>query len=194
MIRKATQNDLDGIIAIYNAVKLDRSKLGDVAYETQIQKNGFLLGLDDAGTFTKEINDAYAFLVSIENNKVVGYLIADHSDDQKFYDDQYKTWFDEDLKDFYYQNPKGMTIASLAVDPDFGHKGIATALLHVLEEQLVKESFEKLFSIITVGPLTNCPSIIWHTRHGFQRLAMGRPRKNLFNLAWYSGILMYKAL
>ena len=85
-----------------------------------------------------------------------------------------------------------MTIASITVDPGYSGRQFAGKMLGYLEEKLIKESYERLFSIVTVAPLTNCPSIIWHAKNGFKRLAMGRPREKLFDLEWYSGILLYK--
>ncbi|MEK7165787.1 MAG: GNAT family N-acetyltransferase [Patescibacteria group bacterium] len=193
MVRKARVTDIKSILNIYNKVKLDRGRLGDVLYESEIQKNGFLLGLDTSDTFIKEVNEAYMFIVDEDGDKIVGYLIADHSEEQKYYDDEYKTWFDPELKNFYYQNPKGMTLASIAVDPQYGRKRIAAGLLSCLEDRLIKESYQYLFSIVTLAPVTNCPSITWHSKNGFKRLAMGKPRR-LFDLDNYSGILLCKHL
>src|SRR3990170_4403071 len=193
MIRSATPDDLGSIVKIYNKVRLDRKKLGNIRYETELQKNGFLLGIDTPEKILEEIKETYDFLVEEKNGKISGYLVANHRDHQKFYDDEYKTWFDLELKDFYYNNPKGMTIATLAVDPSFTGKGVATKLLKFLEENLKKEDFKYLFSIVTLAPITNCPTIIWHTKNGFRRFAMGRPRR-LFDLDNYSGVLFYKKL
>ena len=194
MVRKATVGDLDEIFSIYNKVKLDRTRLGDSSYAASIQRNGFLLGLDDRGTLEKELSSAYEFLVAEQETKIVGYLIADHAKEQKFYDDEYKTWFDLQVKDFYYQSPKGMSIESVVIDPDYSRKGIADQLLQSLERKLRNEFFEKLFSIVTIAPVTNCPTIVWHTKNGFKRLAMGKPRERFFDLDWYSGVLLYKNL
>lgn len=194
MIRRATLDDLNRVIAIYDKIKLNRSRLDDTEYITSIQKKGFLLGLDDRITIEKEITNSFDFLVAEEEKRIVGYLIADHANEQKFYDDEYTTWFNLELKDFYYQNPKGMTLASVVVDPNESGKGIAAQMLRTLEKRLIKESFEMLFSIITVAPITNCATLIWHTKNGFKRLAMSKPRKRLYNVEWYSGILLYKDL
>jgi GNAT superfamily N-acetyltransferase len=194
MLRKATIADIDGVYSVYEKVKLDRNKLNDPSFESYIQKNGFLLGLDSKETLLKEINEVYSFIVAEENNQIVGYLIADHRDEQKFYDDEYKTWFDLEIKDLYYHDPNGMTIASIAVLPEYSGKGIATQMLNYLEQCLINEGINRLFSIVTLAPLTNCPSIIWHSKNGFKRLAMGKPREKLFDLEWYSGVLLFKDL
>lgn len=193
MIRNAIKKDVEGIFKIYEKVKLDRSKIGHIDYETSIQKNGFLLGLDTKENLLKEIVESYKFLLKEEDGEILGYLIADHSEDQKFYDDEYKTWFFPELKDLYYNNSKGMTIAAVAVNPEVSGKGVATELLKALEEKLKKENYEYLFSIVTLAPLTNCPTIIWHTKNGFKRFAMGAPRR-LFELDNYSAVLLFKKL
>ncbi len=190
-IRKATIEDLDPIFAIYQRVALDRSKLGDVSYESQVQKNGFLLGLESKDDYQQLIHEAYQFLVAEDNGSLLGYIIADHR--EKFYDDEYKTWFDEELRGIYYTSSHAMTVAGIAVDPNSDKKGVATQLLQILEQQLIAEGFTHLYSIITLAPLTNCPTIVFHSKNGFKRIAMGRPRP-LFDLENYSGALLSKSL
>ena len=192
MIRKAEEKDLEQLLDIYSRVALDRSRLGDLAYETQIQKEGFLLGIDSEEDYRKQLSEAYSFLVFEDNGKILGYLIADHR--EKFYDDEYKTWFDHNLKEIYYRSPQAMSLSTLATKPNSFQKGVATALLNHLQNQLRKEGYQYLYSIITLAPLTNCPTIVWHTKNGFTRLAMGKARGKLFDLPWYSGVLLYKRL
>lgn len=192
-IRDAHSADLQQIQDLHDKVKLDLSRLGESEYDAEIQKKGFLLGTDDAHDMPEELKNAYKFLVAEDNGIILGYLIADHRKEQKFYDDEYKTWFDKELKDYYYSNPRGMTIATIVVDPESTKKGIATSLLNNLEGTLKENDFEYLFSIVVVAPVTNCPSVIWHTKRGFKRLAMGRPRK-LFELENFVSILLCKPL
>ena len=193
MIRDAITKDLEELQQLHNKVQLDISKLGDTEYETEVQKKGFLLGTDEAHDMIEELDKAYKFLVYIEDGKIIGYLIADHRLEQKFYDDEYKTWFDDNLKDFYYSNDKGMTIATIVVAPESAGKGVATSLLNHLEATLKQDKYEYLFSIIVMSPVTNTPSVIWHTKSGFKRLAMGRPRR-LFELDNFASVLMYKKI
>jgi GNAT superfamily N-acetyltransferase len=192
-IRKATLGDLDSLNTIHASVILDRSQLKDVAYQADIQNKGFLLGTDDPHDIAEEISNAHQFLVAEEENKLLGYAIADHREEEQYYDDEYKTWFDLSLKELYYNSPKAMSLSTIATDPSIIKKGVATSLLKSLEEQLLGEEFTHLFSIVSIAPLTNCPSLLWHTRNGFQRLAMGKPRR-LFELDNYSAILFYKEL
>lgn len=193
MIREAAKDDIQKLQELHNKVQLDVTKLDDTDYLALVQKKGFLLGTDEAHDMAEEIEKAFKFLVWEEDGKILGYLIADHRTEQKFYDDEYKTWFNKDLKDYYYQNPKGMTIATIVTDPQSAGKGIGTQLLKHLEEILKENKYEYLFSIIVLAPVTNCPSIYWHTKNGFRRLAMGRPRR-LFEMDNFASTLVYKKL
>ncbi|MBP9781757.1 GNAT family N-acetyltransferase [Candidatus Woesebacteria bacterium] len=193
MIRKAEQKDLEKLKILYDKVTVDRSQLGDSMYEANIQKQGFLLGTDDPYSLNEELENAYEFLVAEHDGDVVGYLVADHRPEQKFIDDEYKTWFDNNLKDFYYNSDEGMSLSTIATDPQSMHKGVATELLRCLEEKLKLNNFKYLFSIVIVSPLTNTPSIVWHTKQGFKRLAMSRPRQ-LFGWDNHVSILFVKEL
>lgn len=193
MIRLATSSDLDNLQTLHNKVILDMVKFGTPAYDAAIQKSGFLLGTDEPNSLANDLENGYKFLVYEENGKILGYLNADHRMEQRFYDDEYKTWFNTELRDFYYQSPKGMSIATVAVDPDSSVCGIATSLLNELESYLKKDGYEYLFSIVVLAPLTNCASILWHTKNGFKRLGMGRPRR-LFELDNFASVLLYKKL
>lgn len=190
-IRIAVPEDLPAIYSLYSRIALDHSRLGNVSYEETIQKQGFLMGIDTKEDITKTITDAHHFLLAYTNDQLVGYLVTDHK--EKFYDDEYKTWFDPGLKDRYYHDPKSMSIQALVVEPTFGRQGIATRLLAEELFTLTSQGFTHLFSIITLAPITNCPTIAWHTKHGFKRMAMGRPRR-LFDLDNYVGVLLYKSL
>ncbi len=57
-----------------------------------------------------------------ENGEIIGYIIADHKD--KYIDDEYKTWFDLNAKELYYNSPHAMAVATLAVKPKSSKKGL----------------------------------------------------------------------
>lgn len=192
IIRKALQTDIEGIMRVYKKERLDRSQINQRDYLVDVQKRGFLLGLDSQEIYQRLINEAHLFLVAEADQKIIGYLIADHR--EKFYDDEYKTWFDLELKEIYYHHPRAMSISHLAVDYDYSRQGVATILFQKLIAVLKDEGFKHLFSIITLAPLTNCPTIVWHTKNGFRRIAMGRPREMLFDLKWYVGVLLYRSM
>lgn len=191
MIRKASQNDLASIFELYQSLALDRKKLSNTDYQTSVQTGGFLLGLENENDIKKLIDEACMFLVYEDEGEILGYIIADHRD--KYYDDEYKTWFDLEAKEKYYNSPQSMTLATIGVKKDKNKKGIATSLLKELQNILRKNNYKYFFSIVTIAPITNIPSIVFHTKNGFQRIAMGRPRK-LFDLDNYSAILFYKPI
>jgi ribosomal protein S18 acetylase RimI-like enzyme len=191
-IRLATTDDIDGIVAIYNQVQLDREQLCDPEYCSRIQKRGFLVGPETRDSLYTTIGSAYEFLVSIEKGLVNGFLIANIRD--KFTDDEYKTWFDPKIKREFLYGMRSITFAAIAVDPASVGLGVAAKLYTQLEKDLITDDFRYLFSVVTVAPVTNCPSIIWHTRHGFKRLAMSKPQEKIFDLDWHSSILFYKDL
>lgn len=143
-----------------------------------------MLGLDTNEDLKNEFERSNIVFVAEDMGKVIGYIVADTNIDQKFINDEYKTWFDDDLKSIYYNNPQVITLASIAVDPEYSSKGVTKLMYSKLSEWLLENNFEYLFSIVTVAPLTNFPTILWHTKMGFKRLAMGRPRE-LFGLKNY---------
>lgn len=189
MITQATTADLDDVYFIYETLSLKREKINDLNYQTTLQKDGFLLGLETKEDYKRLITEACEFLVYKEDDKVVGYAIADHRD--KFLDDEYKRWFDEQLKDTYYNDHSAMTLSVVAIKKEKAGTGIATSLLKKLESNLKNKGIIHLYSIVTIAPITNCPSIVFHAKNGFRRVAMGVPR-TLFNLENYSAILLYK--
>jgi N-acetylglutamate synthase-like GNAT family acetyltransferase len=191
MIRKATQKDLDSIYQLYLCIALDRSRLSDVAYQASIQNNGFLLGREDEKHFEKLIDESIQFLVSEDKNTINGYIVADHRD--KYRDDKYKTWFDQTAKERYYSSPQSVSIESLGVKKENFRTGVATVLLRELEKQLKGKGYHYLYSIVTMTPFTNYPSVSFHSKNGFQRISVGRPRR-LFDLDNYSSALYFKLL
>jgi len=188
-IRPATKEDIDGIVAVYDRVKLHRDKLSDPHYCAYIQKHGFLTNQETRGSLFDLIGGSYEFLVSVDSGLVNGFLIADHKD--KFGDDDYKTWFDPKLKSEYQNGLRVITLTTIAVDPTCIGQGIAAKLLNRLLLDLKTDGFQYLFSIVTIAPITNCPSLVWHAQNGFKRLAMGKPREKLFDLNWYASVLFY---
>jgi N-acetylglutamate synthase-like GNAT family acetyltransferase len=191
LIRSAQIDDLSKIFEIYTSSTLKRDLLYDRGYRYRIQKSGFLLGLDTKESLGLLIDDAHFFLVAEDENEIQGYLIADHND--KFIDDEYKTWFDPEIKELYYNSNNVMSVHTLAVHPSYKGKGVASHLISNLVLKLKEEGIKYLFSIVTLGPLTNCASLLFHTKRGLKRLAMGSPR-TLFDLENYSSVLMYKEL
>ncbi|MDQ3099300.1 MAG: GNAT family N-acetyltransferase [bacterium] len=191
MIRNTTINDLESLDTIKNKVKLDPARLDDCEYQYTIQKTGFLLGSDEIYDAKALLNKAEEFLVLEEGNKIKGFISCDHED--KYLDDEYKTWFSEDAKSIYYSDPKATSIYAVAVDLECAQSGVASSLLGALEQRLMQKGFRYLFSIVTMSPVTNCPSLLFHSRNNFKRVAMGRPRE-LFGLKNFASVLLMKEL
>ncbi len=190
-IRLAKTDDLPQLFDLYKGSILDRELLYDRNYRYRVQKDGFLLGLDTKKDLEQLIADSGLFLVSEEQSEILGYVITNHS--VEFLDDKYKTWFDEEIKTVYYKSPKSISIHTLAVHPNYRSTGVASRLLLELEKTLKEQGIKYLFSVISLSPLANRASLLFHTRHCFKRLAMSSPRK-LFELDNYSSVLMYKKI
>lgn len=146
--RKAQRSDIDQIWNIYTKVKLDHSKLGDNTYEADVQRKGFLTGLETREELLSQIENSWLFLVAEDNGIILGFTVVEQSREYK--DDEYKTWFDLKLKDIYYNSSKMLAILSLAVDPAYSGKGVASRLLTDIEKTnntnfalLVKLDLEK---------------------------------------------------
>src|SRR5438309_2228175 len=140
MIRNATTDDFEQLFNIYQKLSINREKLEETRYQAVVQRDGFLLGIDDNESFKKLINEAFCFLLAEEDNKIIGFIIADHRD--KFIDDEYKTWFDPESKNIYYKSPNATTISAVAVDPQASSKGVASSLLSELENKLLEKQIQ----------------------------------------------------
>ncbi len=172
-------------------ISLNRELLYDKNYRYRIQKEGFLLGLDTKDDLQQFISDDNLFLVYENDHQLRGYLMIDYKKD--FLDDEYKMWFDGNGKHLYYDLSLGASLNTVAVDRSSREKGIAFQLLSEAEQQLKKTGVKNLFSIITSAPITNCASLLFHTKMGFNRLAVSKPRK-MFELDNYCSTLLYKAI
>ena len=191
MIRKVKSSDLDRIFAIYSSYCIDRSRLNDYKYQFDLQKNGFLLGLDTKSTIKKLIESSELFLVDEDNKDIRGYIIFNK--DKDYLDDRYKIWLNTSMREKYYLGDKTISVYEVAVAENHHGKGVAAVLLNKSEKILTEKGIKELFSIVTIAPITNCPSLLFHHRNGFNRIAVGKPR-TLFNLKDYSSILFGKVL
>lgn len=190
MIRNATTEDVKSLFRLYKRVSLNKEKLSDPLYRASIQRSGFLLGGDTEEDMKRLIEQSVCFLVYEQRANILGFAIA--STEKEYKDDQYKIWFDKNIKQIYYRNTS-VSLLSIAVDPEVSGKGVAGKLLYVLEQKLKLQEFCYLFPVIAISPITNCPSFVFHEKHGFERIATGIPRK-LFGLCHYASVLLYKKL
>jgi N-acetylglutamate synthase-like GNAT family acetyltransferase len=190
MIRKAVEEDIEVIYKIYLEQALDYTKLNDTEYLAQVERNGFVLGLDKIEEFEEQITGAKMFLVHEEDGQILGFAIADNRD--KFQDNENKIWFDPEIKKNYF-NEKMMTLTNIAVGKNSFKKGVGRALLEHIEKELKQSGYQYLFSIITISPILNSASVIFHTRNGFKKTAMIKPSK-LGELENYVPMLFYKII
>jgi len=192
MIRQARLADLDKIYLLYRSLSLDRSKLNDPGYLVYIQQQGFLLGLETKATFKKKILRAKEFLVAEKNRKIIGYIVADYRE-KNCEEDRRQSWFDRVWRRRYFRHPRSMVVDSCGVDGDYRGNGIGSGLLKRLEKNLKAQKFRYLFSSVALSPITNCATILFHAKNGFQRVATSRPGA-LYDLAYYVCLLMGKKI
>jgi L-amino acid N-acyltransferase YncA len=191
MVRKARLADLNQVISIYQSWCINRDKLDDYKYCAELQKRGFLLGLDDRDTYQRLIDKARLFYVFVESRKVLGYAIFNQDIESE--DNRYKVWLDSEGRELYYNNSASVSIFEIAVRKDASRRGVASKLLKKAIVGLKSQGYRYLFSVVTVSPITNCSSIIFHEKHGFRRVATGVPTR-LFDIDNYASILYCKVL
>jgi ribosomal protein S18 acetylase RimI-like enzyme len=189
MIRKATPNDLERIYSLYRANSLNISNVTDPTYAAKIQQDGFLLALEDKTELLERIQNNFLFNVYEIEQKVVGFLNIN----KEIYfpeDADNIIWFDDELKRSYYHNNSSITLHEIVVDPSFKGQGFGRELLENSLNTLKEKHYTDLFSIVAFAPLTNCASIIFHTRNGFERTCVSMP-DDLFGLQNYQSVLFH---
>lgn len=194
MIRKATVNDSQAILGILQSFVLDITQLGNPQYESKVQKQGIFV---DNGDFTlEEINrrvvESIINNVWEENGKIVG--IVDVNREVYFPENADNIiWFDEKRKENYYRSDKAVELHLIAVSSNYHGKGIATKLFVNALVKLKELGYTDLYSILMFGPVTDCPSIIWHAKNGFSRACVTMPI-DLFGIKNYQSLLMHRRI
>lgn len=189
MIRHASPQDFEAVKSIKQSLGIKREQLQDEEYKFSLQKSGFLLFPDlDRPDFEKDLKKL--FLVYEEESTVVGYVRIDTK--QEMDQGHSPLWFREDLKSTYFSHPHA-DIGGIAVSPAASHKGVGTALLKAVEKELKKQNVPYIFSFVVFSPITNIPSILFHEKHGFERIALTHYPK-LFGMKNYQSILYGKKL
>jgi GNAT superfamily N-acetyltransferase len=192
VIRKATSQDLDQIWGIYKDSALDVSKAGDPNYGAKVQKEGFVIETSDKEDLLRRIKTSRIFNVYIENGETLGFV--DINKEIYFPKDADNIiWLKPKAEDEYFHGKETITLHLIAADKSHQNEGIAKMLLEDAETKLKKAGITQLFAITTTGPLTNCPSITWHTKMGFERVCITLPI-DLFGLKNYTSLLFRKTI
>jgi ribosomal protein S18 acetylase RimI-like enzyme len=188
MIRKAQTADFDSVTRIRQSLALDLHKLGDTDYKVQIQRSGFLLPL--GLTIEEFLEDIEKYIVYVHDEEVVGYLRVD--EEQEIGPDNEVIWFRPDLKDLYFSKPHA-DIGGVGVLPEASQHGLATKMLHEVEKQVHERGVAYLFSFVVLSPVTNFPSMMFHEKNGFERIAVLVP-KSSYGMEGYQSLLYGKKL
>lgn len=191
MVRKATSEDLEQIQKLHDQYILDISKVYDPEYGTRVQKNGFTVSSEE-NNLLKRIQESLIFNVSVVDEKFAGYIDINK---EIYFPEEAENiiWLDLESKNVYFHRDDATVLHHITVSPNFKGKGIASELLNKSLEELKKKSYRHLFSIVTSGPLTNCASILFHTKMGFKRVCVTKPI-DLFGLKNYESLLFYKQI
>ncbi len=190
MIRKALPSDSKKLWLLKQAFVLDVSKVDDISYCTQIQHDGFFISSETEKEHKARITNSSIFNVYEKNNQPVGLIDINR---EIYFPEQADNiiWFDQKLKQTYFEDEQSIALHQIVVAKEHQGKGIATGLFQASIRELFNLKIKHLFSIVTTGPVTNCPSILWHTAMGFNRACVTSPI-DLFGLKNYSSLLFYK--
>lgn len=192
MIRKATVDDLNSIWQLFQSAVLDTIKIKEINYLVKTQKYGFIVSDSNKEEIKSRITNSTIFNVCEENNKIIGFIDFNK---EIYFPERAENivWFDQSLKKEYFHGDKNIALHLVITNGEARNHGIASKLLIGALKNLKKQGIKYIFSIITTGPLTNCPSIIWHTKMGFSRACVTHPI-DIFGLKNYTGLLYFKKI
>lgn len=192
MIRKATPDDLETIFSLYEANSLDISRITDPVYATKVQRDSFLIALEDKNEMLDRIQSNLLFLVYETEGKVVGFININ----KEIYfpeDADNIIWFDDSLKKSYFHSDTSITFHEIIIDREYKGQGIGKKLLDESLKTLKEKQYTDLFSIVAFAPVTNCASLLFHERNEFQRACVSMPF-DLFGLKNYMSLLFHKQI
>jgi len=190
MIRKALLSDLDSVYELYCSQSVDASQIRSSEYSTQIQKNGFIFPLENRETIKDQIQNHFLFKVYESDGKIIGFI--DFNKEIYFPEEANNCiWLDKKLKDVYFHDDSSIALHEIVINKEHRGKGIGKKLLENAIDELSTKKYQHIFSIVALSPLTNCPSIIFHTKNKFERVCATMPI-NLFGLENYQSLLFYK--
>lgn len=192
MIRKATPNDIDQVWKLHADYILDVSRASESYYGAQVQSRGFIVADLTKEDILTRIQKSHIFNVYEDGGKILG--LIDINKEIYFPEEADNiSWLIPELKEKYFHDDKSITLQYIAVDAQAKGRNIAKQLFDGALNQLVQEGCKDLFSIVTTGPLTNCTSIIWHTKMGFSRACVTLPI-GLFGLKDYTSLLFHLSI
>lgn len=189
MIRKAKKHDINEIYSLYRDYSLNVEKIHEPEYATTVQQDGFLVALEDKNDIEKRIESNFLFHVYEENGKILGYININ----KEIYfpeDADNIIWFDKALKQMYFHSKTAIVLHEIIVARNQHEKGIATQLLEQSKQAVVDAGYTDIFSIVTLAPVTNCPSLIFHTKNVFERACVTMPIE-LFGMKNYMSVLFH---
>lgn len=192
MIRKATSEDIDSIWSIYSSIVFDVNKIDNHEYSSTAQKNGFIISESTKEEVASRITSSQDFQLYEEGGEIQGFL--DINKETYFPEEADNIiWFDENLKEEYFHGNNNTALHLIALNQNARNKGIASSLFNTSLNKLKDSNLKYLFSIITIGPVTNCPSLVWHEKNGFKRVCVTMPIE-LFGLKDYMSLLLCKTI
>ena len=190
MIRKAIAHDYSALMHIKHTLGLEVSYLDDLDYKVKMQKAGFLLKTPSYTPEEFQIDLDKIFLVYEDNGKAVGFIRIDEIQE---IDRTAKAWWNmPEIQDAYFSLPHA-DIGGIAVLPEVANRGVATDLLNRAIDEIRNKNIPYLFSLVVVSPITNTPSILFHEKNGFQRLALVT-EPDYFEYKQYQSIIYGKSL
>lgn len=192
MIRKAEKTDLDQIFHLYRENALDISRIDDLSYAAKAQADGFVVALEGREEVEKRIERNFLFHVYEEDNEIQGFIIINKEIYFPKGEDNI-IWFDHTIKSNYFTGKDSITLHEIIVTRDYRERGIGKQLLESTSTALRENGYKHLFSIVTFAPVTNMPSVIFHTKNGFERACVTMPF-DLFGMKNYMSVLFHKGI
>ncbi len=189
MIRQARESDFEEIITLRKTLAIEIDNLSNQTYRLSVQKSGFLL----KKPYPKEeyIKDLQkTFLVANKNEQILGYSRIDEK--QEMDKEDIALWYNPNLEKEYFSLPH-RSINAIGVLPHVKRQGIATSLLNRIIEEITKEQIPYVYSSVIISPITNLPSLLFHEKHGFDRIAL-ISEPEVYGMKNFSSVLYRKTL
>ena len=188
-VREAQLIDFEPIVRLREQLIIDIGSLSVPEYRLKVEGSGFLLPTElSREDFQHELHKY--FVAEDESQHLSGYLkLEDH---QELEEGEAINWCKPELEAAYLSKPHA-DIGGIAVDPQKAGRGIASAMLHIAEGRAVALGNTYLFAFVVSAPIKNLPSMSFHEKNGFERIAILKP-ETLFGIENYQSILYGKKI